>query len=206
MNVKTSKIFFKLGYFRILHALPDLPNVDLYIDDKLVAQNLSYSNYTAYLPMFGESYKLSLYEAGTRETPLLTDMLSITEDDLLTLATVTAQNNVDFLAIPDTKMPTEQNKAMVRFVHLSPNAPPVDIALPDGTILFSNVTYMQGTPYMTVEPSNYTLQVRAAGTPDVVLTIPNINVDPNSSYSIYALGLVGEQPELEAILLLDGFK
>jgi hypothetical protein len=101
-------------------------------------------------------------------------------------------------------MPIDPNNAMIRFTHLSPNAPAVDITLPDGTILFGNVPFMHLTRYLSVPASNYTLQVRVAGTPTVVLTVPNVVLEPDTFYTVYAVGLVGETPELQALLLLDG--
>jgi hypothetical protein len=50
---------------------------------------------------------------------------------------------------------------------------------------------------------NYTLQVRLAGTPDVVLTVPNVRLDPNKAYTVYAVGFAGREPKLEALLLTD---
>lgn len=206
MSVKTSKIYFKLGYFRILHSLPDMPSVDIYLNDKFVAENLSYGNYTAYFPMFEESYKITLFETGTQESPILNSSLSIAENDVLTLTTVKTDSDLGFLSVPDKNVPIDPSKAMIRFAHLSSNTPAVDITLPDGTILFSNISFDQRTPYLAVDPSEYILQVRAAGTPTVLLTIPNINLDSDNYYTVYAIGLVDQKPELEALLLLDGFK
>ena len=88
-------------------------------------------------------------------------------------------------------------------MNLSPNSPAVDITLPNGTILFHNVSYKQLTPYISVPPMNYTLQVRVAGTPNVVHTIPNADLEQDNMYTVYATGLVGQKPELAALLLSD---
>ena len=93
---------------------------------------------------------------------------------------------------------------MVRFSHLSPNAPAVDITLPDGTVIFRNVSYKQLTPYIAVPTDEYTLQVRPTGTDTVVLTIPDITLEPDAYYTIYAIGLLNGQPELDAIPIIDG--
>jgi hypothetical protein len=76
--------------------------------------------------------------------------------------------------------------------------------LPNGTVIFSNVSFKNVTPYIDVDPMNYTLQVRVAGTSDVVLTVPNVNLAADKYYTVYAIGLAGDEPGLEALLLLDG--
>lgn len=192
-----------MGYLRVLHAVPDAPNVDVYANDKLIAQNLSYSQYTKYLPIPEGTYTISLYVTGTKDSPVLSNMLSVNKTDMLTVAAIGMLSNISLLAISDANMPADPTKAKVRFAHLSPNAPAVDITLPDGTILFSNVSFKQVAQYISVPPSTYTLQVRLAGTDTVVLTVPNINLQANKFYTVYAIGLAGETPELQALLVLD---
>lgn len=93
--------------------------------------------------------------------------------------------------------------ALVRFVHFSPNANAVDIILPNGTVLFSNVPYQAVTEYIKLAPGTYTLHVRPAGMDQVILTIPNVVINPNDMMSIYAIGLVNGTPGLEAVVIND---
>ncbi|QHI72436.1 DUF4397 domain-containing protein [Aminipila terrae] len=74
------------GYVRVLHAVPDAPNVDVYANDKLIAKNLAYGNYTDYMPLNEGTYKISLYAAGDKSSPVLTNMLSIKKDEIITVA------------------------------------------------------------------------------------------------------------------------
>ena len=131
-------------------------------------------------------------------------MLTVNRNAIITVAAVGTLSDIELLAIPDANETRMPGKALIRFLHLSPNAPAVDITLPDGTVIFSNVSFKHITPYMDVTPMSYTLQVRVAGTSNIVLTVPNVNLMTNKYYTIYAIGLVGETPELEALLLLDG--
>jgi len=193
-----------MGYVRVIHTVPDAPNVDIYANDKLIINNLAYGNYTDYLSIPEGTYKISLYVAGTKNSPVLENMLTVNKNSILTVAAVGTLSEIGLLAIMDANESRMSDKAMIRFLHLSPNAPAVDITLPNGTVVFSNVSFKQVTPYIDVEPMNYTLQVRVAGTSNVVLTVPNVNLNADKYYTVYAIGLVGEKPELEALLLLDG--
>lgn len=196
--------YTSLGYVRVLHAVPDAPNVDIYANDKLIVENLAFGELTKYLPVPEGTYTISLYVAGDKSKPVLQNTLTINKDKIMTIAAANTVNNIKLFAIPDTTMKNETNKSMVRFMHLSPNAPAVDITLPDGTIIFSNISYEQLTQYIEVEPTTYNLQVRVAGTSNVVLTVPNVKLEPNRAYTIYAIGLVGGKPELQALLATDG--
>lgn len=203
MNNKYNQREMSTGYVRIIHAVPDAPNVDIYANDKRIVSNLAYGNYTDYMAIPQGDYQISLYVAGTKESPVLSDMLTVDKDSRMTVAAVGNLSDIEFRAIPENEKMKQTGKGMVRFLHLSPNAPAVDITLPDGSVIFSNVPFENITPYIEVMPMNYTLQVRPTGTDDVVLTVPNVKLDADKYYSIYAIGLVGEQPELKALLIQD---
>lgn len=192
-----------MGYIRVLHAVPDAPNVDVYANDTLIASNLAYGDYTDYMPVNVGPNEIALFVTETGDIPVISNVLNVPKNSVYTVAAIGTLNNIGFLAIIDANMPSDPDNALVRFAHLSPNAPAVDITLPDGTVLFQNVSYKQLTPYIAVDPMNYTLQVRLAGTSTVVLTIPNVNISTNEFYTIYAIGLVGEEPGLEALLVKD---
>lgn len=191
------------AHVRILHAVPDAPNVDVYANGILLVENLAYSKYTDYMPVTKGTYEITIYPAGSLTTPVVRQMLSVGEDDRLTVAAVGTLSTISAMAISDAGVPMQEGKAMVRFIHLSPNAPAVDITLPDGTILFGNVSYEQATPYLAVPPSSYTLQVRLANTSTVVLTVPDVPLNADQYYTIYAIGLAGKTPALEALAVLD---
>ena len=128
----------------------------------------AYGSYTDYLPIPEGTYKISLYVAGTKNSPVLANMLTVNKNSILTVAAVGTLSDIELLAITDANETRKPGKAMIRFSHLSPNAPAVDITLPNGTVNFSNISFKHITSYIDVVPMNYTLQVRVAGTSNVV--------------------------------------
>lgn len=203
-NTKYTNNESSMGYVRVIHTVPDAPNVDIYANNKLIINNLAYGSYTDYLPVPEGTYKISLYVAGTKNSPVLANMLTVNKNSILTVAAVGTLSDIGLLVITDVNETRKPGKAMIRFSHLSPNAPAVDITLPNGTVIFSNISFKHITSYIDVVPMNYTLQVRVAGSSNVVLTVPNVNLTADKYYTVYAIGLVGENPELDALLLLDG--
>lgn len=192
-----------MGYVRVLHAVPDAPNVDIYANDEILAEDLAFGEYSDYIEVQAGDYEISLYVAGTMDTPVLANMLFMEENEATTVAVTGNLDGIEFLAIPDSYMLMDSNNAMVRFVHLSPDAPAVDITLPDGTTLLRNVSFQQVTPYITISPDDYTLQARVAGTQNVALTVPDVRAEAGYNYSVFAIGYVEGEPQLEALLLLD---
>lgn len=194
------------SYVRVLHAAPRMPNVDIYIDDKLTIPNLGYKRFTEYLPVEGgRKYKVTVYPAGQKGNPLYSTFLDVLPQQIYTVAaTGFPESNFSLLPVVDTRVKLEPDKTLVRFVHLSQNTPGVDITLPDGSVLFSDVQYKEDTDYISVPYGKYDLQARLPGTDTVVLSVPNILLKPGRAYTVYAVGLLSNDPPLQVLIPLDG--
>jgi len=59
------------SFVRIFHSLPELPPVDIYVNNMLRAKNLSYKDMTPYMPSGFEKYNVKIFPAGTTDNPLL---------------------------------------------------------------------------------------------------------------------------------------
>lgn len=192
------------SFLRVLHAAPGVRAVDVYADGKLIARNLRYKVFTPYLKVSPGQYNIKVYPAGTAANPVINTNITLRSGNIYTVATAGTDGNIELITIPDTKVPVNSQKTNVRFVHLSPDTPAVDITLPDGKVLFPNVSYRGITGYISLDPGRYTIQARRAGTNNVVLTVPNIRLRPGRNISIYAVGLSGGVPKLQVLIPLDG--
>ncbi|MEA4833475.1 MAG: DUF4397 domain-containing protein [Oscillospiraceae bacterium] len=192
------------SYVRILHASPDAPAVDIYANGNLIAKNLVYKQLTDYVAVKPNEYTIQVYPAGQKNNPVIDTKLTIPPMSSITVAAINKLANISLLPIMELYMPMYDKRiSYIKFAHLSPNAPAVDIALPDGTKLFTNIKYKQYTDYINAAPGNYTLLVKPTGTDQVALTVPNVNLLPGKIYTVYAVGLLGETPPLDAIISID---
>jgi hypothetical protein len=94
-------------------------------------------------------------------------------------------------------------KAHVRFVHASPDAPAVDIAVTGGPVLFANVPFKGVGAYLPVDAGTYNLEARVAGTDTVALSVPGVQLNEGTVYTIFAMGLVSGEPALTAVASVD---
>ncbi|MCY6370876.1 DUF4397 domain-containing protein [Clostridium ganghwense] len=192
------------SYIRIFHASPDAPPVDVYANGKLIARNLPYKNFTEYLQVPAGNYNIKVFPTGKTINPVIDTNVTLDPETIYTVAAADTLANLKLIPYVDPIIPKVKNKAYVRFGHLSPNTPNVDITLPDGKILFGDVGFEDLTNYIAVDPGVYTLQARPAGTSEVALTIPNIRFKEDRFYTVYAVGLLGETPPLQVLIPLDG--
>lgn len=192
------------SYFRILHASPKSPAVDVYINDMLKFRNISYGEFTDYMEIMTGQYNLKIYAAGTKTSPVLNKNIFITPEKIYTVAAIGLLPNIDILPIPENKILQPLDKVYIKFAHLSPNTGAVDIALPDGKILFKNISYKEFTDYIEVPAGTYTLEARPTGTTTPILYVPNIKLKSDRFYTVYAIGLTNDRPVLQALIPLDG--
>ncbi|HAD33406.1 MAG TPA: cell wall anchor protein, partial [Chitinophagaceae bacterium] len=82
-------------------------------------------------------------------------------------------------------------KAHVRFVHLSPDAPAVDVAVTGGSVVFANKAFKTYTAFTPLDAGTYNLEVRVAGTSTVALPLPGIALTAGKIYTVFAKGFLG---------------
>lgn len=146
------------SFIRALRVAPRAPAVDVYANDQLIANNLSCGQHSDYRSVPQGEHTITVYAAGSKANPILTNTLIVNPQTIETIAVIATSETLGLIRIPDRTAPTKLGKPWVRFLHLSPNAPAVELTLPDGTILFGDVSYPHLTPYMVVDPMNYTMQ------------------------------------------------
>ncbi|MGF7059090.1 hypothetical protein HNR33_002770 [Brassicibacter mesophilus] len=194
----------QVSYVRVFHASPDAPAVDVLVNNRPVATDLKYKEFTNYLPFYPGRYSIKVFPAGNRTNAVIDTEVNVPPGSIYTLAAVGKLNEISLLPILDPRMPIPSGKVYIRFGHLSPNAPKVDVRLSDGTTLFRNVGFKEVTRYIPVDPGTYTLEVFPAGTNRRVLYVPNVTLKGNRFYTVYAVGLAGGRPPLQVLIPLDG--
>lgn len=195
-----------ISYVRLLHAAPKAPTVDVYVNDNLLVRKFNYREFTDYVKLPSGTYNVKIYTTGDIADPLLETDLFVPPQNVITVAAIRDTNN-DLSLFPAVEKPltnTTTGKAKVRVAHLISNAPSVDIALPNGTILYKDVQFKDLENYIEVPIGRYTLEVRLAGTEIAILYIPNIRLRSDKYYTVYAIGLVGDEPSPQVLIPLDG--
>jgi Domain of unknown function (DUF4397) len=61
--------------------------------------------------------------------------------------------------------------AQVRFVHTVSGSPAVDVAVVGGPVLVKDLAYPNASPYLSVPPATYNIDIRSTGTSNVLVRI-----------------------------------
>jgi hypothetical protein len=196
---------------RVLHASPDAPAVDVYLDDAKVdaLTNVPFGAISSYLDVPAGNHNVKVYATGDTTSPVIDANVSLAAGGMYTVAATNAVASIEAQVIVD-KPKASCDAAAVRVVHLSADAPAVDVA-PAGTdpadAPVKGLEYPDATGYLSLPAGSYDLEVRLAGTTTVALALPGVNVEACNSYSVFAIGsaatpAVGDKP-LQVVVAVD---
>jgi hypothetical protein len=187
---------------RVVHASPDAPAVDVWVNDNAAFTNAPFKGITNYANLDTGSYNIKVVPTGATEPVVIEADLDLEAKDY-TIVALGKLEAIEPLVLVDNNSAPEAGKAHVRFVHASPDAPAVDIAVKDGPVLFSNIAFKEVGEYLPVDAGTYDLEVRVAGTTDVALEVPGLALQDGTVYTVFAMGLAGGEPALEAVASAD---
>lgn len=176
----------------VTHASPNAPGVDLLVDAKVVnTAALNFPNNTGYLAVESGTRNIKVNASGTTTTVINAD-LTFEKDKNYSIFAVDSLSKISAIVLTDDLTAPASGKAHVRFVHLSPNAPAVDVAVASsGTVVFGNKSFKEYTAFTPLDAGSYNLDVRVAGTTTVALTLPTITLEAGKIYTVYAKGFLG---------------
>ena len=174
---------------KVIHASPDAPGVDLLVDNTVAGTNLTFPNNTGYLTVNSGTRNVKVNVTGT-QTTVIEANVDFMQNKNYSVFAVNSVANIEPLLIEDDLTAPAQGKAHVRFIHLSPDAPAVDITLTDGTVVFGNKSFKEFTAFTPLDAGTYDLQVRVAGTSTVALDLPGITVESGKIYTVFARGFL----------------
>lgn len=194
---------------RVLHASPDAPSVDVFVNDGKVdaLSGASFGDLTDYVKVPGGTYSIKVcatadntlcpigpvdltFDAGKKYTIAASDLLVAIKADVF----------VDGNAV--------DGKAKVRVVHLSADTPAVDVLTQDGAAkVVENLAYPDATGYLKLDPGNYDLKVclNSDNTAcPAAVDLPALDLDGGVAYSVFAIGALESGDGIEPLTYVVG--
>lgn len=178
---------------RVIHASPDAPNVDVYVNGEAAVTDLAFQEATDYLDLPGGDYQIQVTATGSSPDEAVIDATVTIENGVwYSIAAIGQLESIAPLVLQDNITEPASGMAHLRVVHASPDAPNVDVAVTGGPVLIEDLPFGEATDYLPVDAGSYDLEVRPAGTEDVALAIPGFMAEAGNVYTVVAVGLAGD--------------
>lgn len=174
----------------VTHASPNAPAVDLLVDNQKVnTAPLSFPNSTGYLSVTAGTRNIKVNAAGTT-TSVINANVTFDANKNYSVFACNTLSSIEAIVLEDNLATPASGKAHVRVVHLSPDAPAVNIGVQGSTTnLFTNLSFKGATAFTPVDAGTYNLQVKLASNNTVVLTVP-ATLAAGKIYTVFARGYV----------------
>ena len=178
----------------IVHASPDAPAVDIYVDGAAAVENLAFGSAAGWVALPAGEHQVQVTPTGEAADAAVIDATVELEADMAyEVAALNPVAEITAAIFPvDLAVSEDMENAAVRVVHASPDAPAVDVAVTGGDVLVENLAFPDATDYLMVPAGSYDLEVRPTGTEDVALALPGVELTAGNAYSVYVIGTLAD--------------
>ncbi len=215
---------------KVIHAVPNVPDaltalpapqrtssVNVFAfsagstsDSTVLTSALFYPQASNYETVKQGSFDLRVRPFFLNLNVIAANGVNFANDGAYTVIAYDSVAKIKAMVLNDNLSAPSGNNVKIRFLHLSANAPAVDIVnLRDNQAIFSNRTFADNVTnsskadFIEVAAGTYNLEVRLAGTSTSVLPINNLILQSGRSYTIWATGFVGGTSGRQLQVLVD---
>lgn len=188
---------------RFIHNVAGGPQVDIYVDNKLIASNVPYKTISDYIKLQSGPHQLNINASNTGDAILSSGLNLESGQDytIIVQGSINTPASLNLFALKDNNSCPQQGKSHIRFIHSAPGAPSVDVYANNitsnnngqpGSIIFSNVKYGSvGNPtYLPVDSGIYNVAVTPTGRNNIVVGPVPLRLEQGKVYTIIASGLI----------------
>lgn len=172
-----------------VHASPGTGALDFIVDNQRA--NTKAFTYTNDLGYFGAYPGTRLFGIVKKDSTryLTTSNVTLRSGLFYSAFVIDVLPAPKILVVEDDLKAPETDKAKVRFINLSPDAPALDLAVVGKDVaLFTAKAFKESTPFISIDPSDsYTFQIKEGA--NVTATLPATKIEKGKIYTLWAKGL-----------------
>ena len=187
--LSSAQMMDKSAYVRVVHASPDAPAVDVFLDGKQTVDGAAFKAVTSFGDVPAGKHSVLVTVHGDKKE-VLKQEFDLKAGTYYTVAATGLLKDIKLTAFTASSMMMSKSKAKINVYHLSPGSPNVDALAVDmkNAKIVSNLAYGKMVTKL-VNPMGVNLNIVPAGkmTP-VVKNLSGVSIAAGKSYSIFAMG------------------
>src|SRR5829696_2139134 len=181
---------------RLVHAAPDAPPVDIYLNDAQISQTLEFGTATEYvLAPSGADRGIRVTATGTPvEEAIIDTGLDFDPGQAYELLVTGAGDDLEATITGTDLRPVAQGQARLRVINAAPDAGAFDVGIEGSEEnLFEGIDFRDATDYLVVDAGEYALEVRPGGEDMTVALQSDATLKEGVTYDLVALGRPDDQ-------------
>lgn len=194
-----------VAYISFYHGSPDAPDFNVIVDDERInSQAFKYSNASSYIEVTTGSHEIA-FTPVTATDAVVDTTFDFKEDKIYSLFTVNRLQDIGLLVVEDSLIAPGSDKAGVRLINLSPDAPAVDVTIAGGGAapVFSNLGFKGNTQFVPVTDGTHAFVVKEAGTENVLVPSTSLTLEPGRNYTLVVRGFQTPPSDNSNVLALQ---
>jgi hypothetical protein len=185
---------------RVAHFAPGLLKGDVYVvyvNGKLQLKGVPFKTVSEYLKVKPGKFKVEVREAGApaNSTPVIAATVELEAGKAYTVAVFGQLTDVKAALLTDDMARPGESKSKVRLIQAIPGEDGVDLVA-GGDVLVSDAKFPSASDYQEVPAGSVDVEVRKAGSSEVLAKASNVKLPSGSISSLVAVGGIGEKLEL----------
>ena len=190
-------------YLRFFHALPSSLSLDCYIDEKRIAKDLLYEDFTKYKLFTNQEHQITLCRHKETE-PLLTQTLHLSSERVYTLVVYGANEEcLKLVLLNEPNKPIPSEHLLARCINLSCIEEPLKLCFQDTRPEFKKLTPGHYTSYLAFPPDTYHLNLLECVEKTPLFVEENRLFKLSRYYALYIVGGIENYP-LKVITSIEG--
>lgn len=175
----------------LINAVPSSELLDIYADNNRASvTDFGFGTKLNYVNAFAGSRNITVTKKGSNVS-LYAERFTLEQQNGYSLFVIDPLTNVKLLMLKDNLTAPSTGKAKIRFVHVAPDAPALNLTLTGNTTnLFAEKAYKGYTDFIEVNATaDADFEVKnTAGT--VIATLSDAKLEQGKIYTVYAKGLL----------------
>lgn len=195
---KQEEIDSTLSYIRVINTAPTLATYYPIINGSSISSAaLPFGGSTTYTTYLSGVNTLKFTSESNAES-LLTKTISLAAGTYSSFYLINKPGALDGLMISDDLSLPAADKAYIRYINLSPDAPAMDLAKTgEATPLITNKTYKTASAFIAVSPGTYTFDAKETDTGTIKATSTSAIFTAGYHYDIICGGLINPANDTE---------
>ncbi|WP_316735197.1 DUF4397 domain-containing protein [Pedobacter aquatilis] len=201
---KTETTDTTISYIRVVNGSPGLGTYNVYLSGTAInSAALPFAGATSYTSRSSGAYALKFTTASSTDA-LHTKDITLNPSSNYSYYLVNKPGQLDGFLITDDISITSADKAYIRFINLSLDAPALDLAKTSATTsLITNKAYKTASSFITVDAGTISLDIKDTATGTIRTTKTDVTLTAGNHYDIICAGLVTPANDTEKGLSLQ---
>lgn len=180
----------RISLLSVTNASPTLATYNFYLNNTKIHNGaLPFGGGIPYLRLNPGIFAAKLTTESSTES-LLSESLTLENGKAYSLFVIEKGTALDYLLINDEIKAPGEDKARVRFINLSPDAPALNIATKDGVAIATDKAFKAASDFIEIPAKVYTFEIKDKTTGALKTEIKDFDIKKGKTYTIISRGML----------------